>query len=289
MADVMEDSCSVEAVEEIADVDPVSPQEGPPQRELTFWELYAKLGDRYAADLSSLSGELEADPCRERALRSILSERSSMSALKSPLAMSGTSDDTLAKSQGLKLQKVLCDPDGFTPSLENPPASRPESFEKICDTSFDVRICWVDQDGASSAVTTMRRRVSLTTMQSQDLRIVQQLAAAEPRCFVFLPHGNFRIAWDVSSVICILLELLVNPLHAFRDLWPQDQLSMWSVTELMLRIFWNIDILVTMRTAVFSSGHLDFRPLAILARYAKGWLIFDLLLGVVWPSMLAKP
>ena len=85
--------------------------------------------------------------------------------------------------------------------------------------------------------------------------------------------------WDILSVICIILELILNPLHAFLELWPRDEVAFLAVTEVILLSFWTLDILVSLRTAVFTNGSLDFRQHMVLRRYAEGWLIFDLRLG----------
>ena len=247
----------------------------------TFWELYSKLGDCYRTDMARLTQSGEGP-----AQSSILDSASEyVGGLKSPIFFSGASDDAVAKSQGLRLQQARCEPDGariLPPAPEAPSLYESSHHSQGAqDAHFDLRACWLDRAGTNPQKTELqRRRMSLT---SADVcrESVAQLMASQPRFLVFSPHESFRRAWDVLFAGFVVLELILNPLHAFDNAWSLERIarSSWNALELILHVFWNLDLLVTMRTAVFCSGYLDFRQGAILKSYAKGWLTFDLILA----------
>ena len=54
--------------------------------------------------------------------------------------------------------------------------------------------------------------------------------------------------WNLLSATFILCDLILSPLHAFEDIWPRSEISIFSMCELSVHVFWNLDMLVTMRT-----------------------------------------
>lgn len=225
-----------------------------------FWEAYRLLGACYQADLERLRGrrpEAEAAPPAPEAPKTKLRGLGREAV-----------DDDLARLQGHKLQQVLFSRAG---EIENAAVHSDNEEEH---EEFDLRGCWLmEQSPLSPSVV---RRKSLMSLGSR-AHAIENFAAAQPRFLMFSPFKPFRQVWDMLGVLCITLELILNPLHSFVELWPRGRLGALAVIEVVLLSFWNLDILVTLRTAVFSNGNLDFRQRNIFRRYAEGWLLFDLI------------
>ncbi|CAE7612555.1 Hcn2 [Symbiodinium sp. CCMP2456] len=183
----------------------------------------------------------------------------------------------------------------WSPGSKSPPHMKSNAKPLEDALAFELRTSWTDAgDGSGSPrMLGKRRAASLTSLCSQqegldsmDLAETGSRIAAKPRSLVLAPHQRIRLLWNVLSATFILCELVLIPLHAFEDIWPRNEMSIFSVCELSVHVFWNLDMLVTMRTAVFSHGHLDFRQSVILKQYLMGWFAFDATYVVVgWAAI----
>lgn len=117
-----------------------------------------------------------------------------------------------------------------------------------------------------------------TTAQSFSGKQTQRLVG-----LIALPNGRRRVFWDSLSVCCLVMELILLPLHVFRADWPCFSAS--SV-EIFLHVFWHLDIVMTFLTGIYRRGELVLSPQRIAKNYATGWLSFDLLyVAVNWATL----
>ena len=108
---------------------------------------------------------------------------------------------------------------------------------------------------------------------------------AEKRCCFFLPHGTFRICWDIMQVAILLYVALVYPVRAATQIYP-----VWGSLECNIDIcidlwFW-ADIVINFRTAFKTDheDHLEVDLRKIAQRYVcgfkmpgGGWFVVDLI------------
>mmetsp|Transcript_64289 Transcript_64289/g.139909 ORF Transcript_64289/g.139909 Transcript_64289/m.139909 type:complete len:692 (-) Transcript_64289:30-2105(-) len=87
------------------------------------------------------------------------------------------------------------------------------------------------------------------------------------------PMSLFPILWGTMAIILVLYDLIMSPMMAF-DI-PRTGFSVASDTVILL--FWSLDVVVTCSTAIYMDGTLVSDRRAIIRRYLRTWLAFDLL------------
>ncbi|CAJ1395704.1 unnamed protein product, partial [Effrenium voratum] len=103
--------------------------------------------------------------------------------------------------------------------------------------------------------------------------------SSKSRLRPFHPEGRFRICWDLVSLVLLLCDALLLPISIAWD-WRLGLdnaastllfCSIWSSL-----VFWTLDVLVNLNTAVYIKGLLVHRREAILSRYMRSWLLLDI-------------
>eukprot|EP00930_Biecheleria_cincta_P044915 TRINITY_DN30946_c0_g1_i1.p1 TRINITY_DN30946_c0_g1~~TRINITY_DN30946_c0_g1_i1.p1 ORF type:complete len:765 (-),score=112.44 TRINITY_DN30946_c0_g1_i1:53-2347(-) len=87
------------------------------------------------------------------------------------------------------------------------------------------------------------------------------------------PDSPPRMLWDLMSMILVLYDVVVLPLH-FLDL-PEDSRFL-TVMAWVTRLFWTLDMAVSVCSGyVQKNGHVEMQMRAILINYLKGWFLLD--------------
>lgn len=186
----------------------------------------------------------------------------------------GEEDAKLARSNGHKLQQML------QPAMSAPETAFldiscvfAETSERS-DISYEPRRCWTT-DGSSTPAPVRRRSIS-------SFAPMDKAPSFNGRWQPVAPFGRFRLVWDISSIVCLTLDLILLPLHAFSQ-WRAG--ATLTIFELLLHLFWAADIAVTFYTGFFLHGTLVLKRKLIAKNYMRGWLSFDVLyvaLGLAW-------
>ena len=144
---------------------------------------------------------------------------------------------------------------------------------------FAPRSCWEPDMTFSPIAPRAHTSITMaTTAQSFSGKQTQRLVG-----LIAIPNGRRRVFWDSLSLCCLVLELILLPLHVFRADWPCFSPS---AVEIFLHVFWHLDILMTFLTGIYRRGELVLSPKLIAKNYAKGWLSFDLLyVAVNWATL----
>ncbi|CAE7690022.1 KCNH6 [Symbiodinium pilosum] len=195
----------------------------------------------------------------------------------------GEEDAKLARANGHKLQQML-----------QPITSAPEtSFLDIScvfaetsegsDIQFEPRRCWTT-DGSSTPAPVRRRSIS-------SFAPMEAGPSTQSQWTPLAPMGRFRLVWDVSSIVCLTLDVILLPLHAFSQ-WKAA--ATLTVFEMLLQLFWAVDIAAPWFWRSIDSEDSKSKQMGPLRKnYIRGWLSFDVLyvaLGLAWVVLqLANP
>ena len=95
------------------------------------------------------------------------------------------------------------------------------------------------------------------------------------RCCVLHPQSGFRRSWNFVVVALLLYTVLVMP---FRLAFSDTDNTGWFYTERTVDFLFFLDVMLTCITGVeMDDGSTLMRPAAIFLRYARSWLVLDLL------------
>ena len=100
------------------------------------------------------------------------------------------------------------------------------------------------------------------------------ISALQRRTCVLSPSGNFRNAWDLAGVICLLWDILTIPLEMF-DL-PAEVLIALKVILHLEMLFWPADMVLAFFTGVVDHGILVMELVKVRQRYLCNWFCIDL-------------
>lgn len=102
--------------------------------------------------------------------------------------------------------------------------------------------------------------------------------------FIVNPNSSRRIAWDVSSLFCVMYDLFIIPLQLF------DPPESWFTTGMgwTTRIFWSFDMIASSITGYLSKdGSVELHPLKVICRYLQTWFLLDfVIVAVDWAELL---
>ncbi|CAE7560858.1 Cnga4 [Symbiodinium natans] len=95
------------------------------------------------------------------------------------------------------------------------------------------------------------------------------------------PNGAKRIAWDMLSSFVLVVDTVLLPIYLAWD-WHKDTTDVASWINLGVftfsLLFWTVDIMINLNTAVFQKGQLVFSRSEILLHYFRSWLLLDVAL-----------
>ena len=99
------------------------------------------------------------------------------------------------------------------------------------------------------------------------------------------PGGILRTTWNILVALCLIHDLVVIPLYVF-DI-PDS--SLLVSLEWFTQLFWNIDILMTVRTGYYYKGLLIMDPRKVFRNYVRTWLVLDVtLVSLDWCFVLLQ-
>lgn len=104
----------------------------------------------------------------------------------------------------------------------------------------------------------------------------------EPHAWwIIHPHCRARVVWDVFSLMMVIYDMITIPMEYFQ--LPEDD-GFLVFMEWATRLFWTIDMIWSSFTAVvLGDGTVQFNHCYILKRYAKTWLLLDVIInGTDW-------
>ncbi|TMW62687.1 hypothetical protein Poli38472_005305 [Pythium oligandrum] len=92
--------------------------------------------------------------------------------------------------------------------------------------------------------------------------------------FMIHPNSKFRRIWDVLTALGVLYVCVKVPLaigYNYID-W-----SSFSVLDTLVDVYFIVDMVVTMRTGIFSNGAVVMDSKVVLRRYLRSWFIIDVI------------
>jgi len=117
----------------------------------------------------------------------------------------------------------------------------------------------------------------------------EEVAAQEHYCgckrgCTIHPYNPRRSAWDISSLLLVLYDMVVIPLGFFEP--PES--TFLTLMEWVTRIFWTLDMPLSFLSGyVTGTGSIELRFSKIARRYSRSWFSLDLLVvGVDWLDLL---
>ena len=94
--------------------------------------------------------------------------------------------------------------------------------------------------------------------------------------FMLAPNGTFRSRWDGTQAFLLIYIAIILPWRlGFNQ--PAQLWSFWFSFDLLVDIYFWIDLVLNFRTAVYTyEGELEHRPLVVAKMYARAWFPIDL-------------
>jgi len=139
---------------------------------------------------------------------------------------------------------------------------------------------WLNE--ASAEVGSRRRSFMLRRGSTTCTDI--EMPTSSNRCYIH-PEKSFRLGWDFCSMMLILCLSVLIPLEVC-FFWESEEPVVLRVFAEVLDVFFMVDIILNFFTA-YHEGHgisgrlvTDFRGIA--KRYAKGWLLIDIVASFPW-------
>lgn len=106
----------------------------------------------------------------------------------------------------------------------------------------------------------------------------------EFRCMLD-PNRPLRLVWSLPAVGFVAYDTIMVPLQAFHE-FIDDSRAIQAI-ELLIAIFWTIDIAVSFRTGFFQGTSLEMRPHRVAQEYARTWFVPDVVLVLLeWVGQL---
>ncbi|CAE7482083.1 HCN1 [Symbiodinium sp. CCMP2592] len=103
--------------------------------------------------------------------------------------------------------------------------------------------------------------------------------------WILYPSSRCRLCWDALTLIILLQDMLVSPLHVFDvDAVQRRMQNSWILAS---DAFWSLDMVLSFFTATYVDGVLVQDRVGIAKAYARSWLPFDLCILIPdWLSVL---
>ena len=102
------------------------------------------------------------------------------------------------------------------------------------------------------------------------------MGALQRRTCVLSPSGNFRNAWDLVGVLCLLWDIIIIPLEMF-DLPAEVHTALKWISRLEM-LFWAADMVLAFFTGFVDHGILVMELPKVRRHYLRNWFYIDLVI-----------
>lgn len=179
---------------------------------------------------------------------------------------------------GLGSEEIAAEPSAPAAASQ----SRRGSFQLMpgaTTTSWDDK--WLSETNADVG----SRRRSFQLLRDDPTHFSStEVTTSNNKCYIH-PEKPFRLGWDFSSMVLILILCVLIPLEVC-FFWEGDAPLALQVFAELLDVFFMLDIILNFFTA-FHEGHgitgrlvTDFKGIA--KKYAKSWLLIDVVASFPW-------
>lgn len=181
---------------------------------------------------------------------------------------------------------------GFSPSVSfhsrDHSVSTALVFDQIVINSMDsefaeadvvrgVRNVWVDGRDSKGDAGKTHDGMTLPVLM---LHLPSWVPRPNLRALVMKPDTKVRLVWLLLQFLLIMYEIFTMPLYLAFEIQPGRGLS---IVILVVNVYFMMDILVTFFTGFLNDdGVLVMSPKKIAVRYARSWLVPDLIAGIPW-------
>jgi len=124
------------------------------------------------------------------------------------------------------------------------------------------------------------RKNSFASSSSEFAWLVKKNCCVE----ILHPQSATRLFWNVISVLMVVYDVLMVPLHAF-DIHQGAGLL---VMDLVSTLFWSVDIPMCFHTGVYLGPILEMKPRKVACHYIKTWFFVDLFIASAgWAAFIS--
>lgn len=117
----------------------------------------------------------------------------------------------------------------------------------------------------------------------------EQLKMEDAPTFVIHPHSNFRILWDLSTMVVLMINFIFIPYNiAFYGGTVNGNVNQYKYDTLFLfsDVWFILDMLLNFRTGIINENGVESVIItdvnAIRKNYVRGWFLIDLISSGPW-------
>ena len=107
---------------------------------------------------------------------------------------------------------------------------------------------------------------------------------------VFDHEGNFRRIWDLVLMFLVLILAVVVPLQISfeRDMLASEAKRFWEVFNLLMDVFFMLDILINLRTSFSNEGVTIISTREMASSYFRGFFVIDLIGAIPFQAFVGS-
>lgn len=119
------------------------------------------------------------------------------------------------------------------------------------------------------------RKINLMSCFAPMIKELMELINKRKEIFVFHPTSFFKVFWDFLHLILIIAYLIIIPLEMSFDVSIHKELP-YSLSA-VIAVFFELDILVNLNTAIYEQGKLTINYKKIISKYFRSSFFFDII------------
>lgn len=167
--------------------------------------------------------------------------------------------------------------------------------------SYELYPLWLDEDVApstnGSGLSPIRQGARVGTMDLEEImgKTDSQIRGGDfvqgqnsvLRRLMVSPSSKRKIVWDMLSVIMLAYDVLTVPMIVFnKDAEDDIDSEFKQIADMTTSVFWTLDIGAQFLCGFHRGGFVEMRFEKVAARYARGWLVPDVIVVSLDWSML---
>jgi len=153
---------------------------------------------------------------------------------------------------------------------------RSRKKSKVSKGFNDVRMFLLRKQQDSSEASRQKRIKRNSSCHSKLSQLWEKIK--EP----IAPDSKFRLSWDILLIIVVIFDLVVLPMQIAFNL-----LSNLIYVQYVFDALFIIDIFLSFHTAYYKNGNLVTSHKKIAKRYAKSWLVIDIIVAFPFDALQA--